>query len=59
MNLILVRTCIRGRLFTYRSMYRFIFFDGRFDRPGVIPRCRREIRIVWCLWVVLLETQVR
>ena len=37
-NLILVRTCTHGRLSTYSSMHLF-FLYGRFDRPGVMPRC--------------------
>ena len=45
--LVLVRTCVPGRLSTYNSMYRIFFLDGRFNTPGAMPRC--SMRKTYCM----------
>ena len=37
----------------------YFFLMGGLIRQGPCHGVAREIRIVWCIWVVLLETQVR
>ena len=56
--LVLVRTCVPGRLLTYSSMHLF-FVTGGLIHQGPCYGIECAIRIVWCIWVVLLETQVR
>ena len=46
-HLVLVRTCVPGRLSTYNSMYRIFFLDGRFNTPGAMPRC--SMRKTYCM----------
>ena len=51
--LVLVRTCIPGRLKTYSSMYRFFFLMGGLIRQGPCHGVACEIHVVWCIYVVL------
>ena len=48
----LVRTCIPGRLYTYRNMCFFFFLMGDLIRQGPRQGVACEISIVWCIYLV-------